>query len=67
MKIDTFLLERNQSEYENEVEINLTESGVHPQTVRALLTCAELDRFLDLPIAYGYTEGTPELREAIAS
>jgi aspartate/methionine/tyrosine aminotransferase len=65
--IQTFLLERNQSEFENEVEINLTESGVHPQTVRELLAGAELDAFLDLPISYGYTEGTPELREAIAS
>jgi len=29
MKIETFLLERTQSLYENEVEYNLTESGVH--------------------------------------
>lgn len=67
MDIDTFLLERNQSEYENHVEINLTESGVHPQTVRDLLDDAELDAFLSLPINYGHTEGTPELRDAIAS
>lgn len=67
MKIETFLLERNQSEYENEVEINLTESGVHPLTVRDLLAGDDLEAFLDLPISYGYTEGTPELRNAIAS
>lgn len=67
MKIDTFLLERNQSEYENEVEINLTESGVHASGVRELLEGDDIDRFLDVSIGYGYTEGTPALREAIAS
>jgi aspartate/methionine/tyrosine aminotransferase len=67
MDIETFLLERNQSEFENEVEINLTESGVHPLTVRGLLDDAELREFLALPISYGHTEGTPALRRAIAS
>ena len=38
MDIETFLLERNQSLYENEVEINLTESGVEPLTISELLT-----------------------------
>jgi aspartate/methionine/tyrosine aminotransferase len=66
MDIQTFLLERNQSEFENEVEINLTESGVHPQTIRELLDPDELDEYLSLPINYGYTEGTPALRDAIA-
>ena len=48
MKIDTFVLERSQSLYENTVEINLTESGVEPMTLRELLRPGELDALLDL-------------------
>jgi aspartate/methionine/tyrosine aminotransferase len=65
--IPTFLLERNQSEFENQVEINLTESGVHPQSVGELLKGEDLSRFLQLRVGYGHTEYTPELREAIAT
>ena len=67
MKIDTFQLERNQSLYENSVEINLTESGVEPMTLAELLSPEELDALLNLRLGYNYTEGTPELRAAIAS
>lgn len=66
MDIETFLLERNQTLYENEVEFNLTESGVHPYTVRELLEPGELDGLLDTPLGYGYTDGQPGLRSAIA-
>jgi aspartate/methionine/tyrosine aminotransferase len=67
VKIDTFVLERSQSLYENTVEINLTESGVEPMTLRELLRPGELDALLDLRLGYNHTEGTPELRAAIAS
>lgn len=67
MKIETFLLERNQTLYENEVEINLTESGVHPYTARELLDSDELNDLLDTPLGYGYTDGTPKLRQAVAA
>ncbi len=67
MKIDTFLLERNQSLYENEVEINLTESGVEPLTLGELLSPAEVAVLMQLRLGYNYTEGTPELRRAIAT
>jgi len=67
MEFETFLLERNQSLYENQVEINLTESGVHPFSLREFLEPDELQALLDLPLGYGHTEGTPELRDAIAS
>jgi hypothetical protein len=43
MDIEEFTLERVQSRYENEVEINLTESGIHPFTLRELLTQDEID------------------------
>ena len=66
-KIDTFLLERNQSLYENDVEINLTESGVEPLTLSELLTPSQLDELQHVRLGYNYTEGTPELRSAIAT
>jgi len=64
--LDTFLLERMQTLYENAVEINLTESGVKPMTLRSFLTAAEREEVLDLSQGYGHTDGTPELRQAIA-
>lgn len=67
MEIETFLLERNQSLYENEVEINLTESGVEPLTIGELLSPAEQAELARLRLGYNYTEGSPELRAAIAS
>ncbi len=65
--IDTFLLERNQSLYENSVEINLTESGVEPLTLSELLSPDELRELHSIRLGYNYTEGTPELRAAIAT
>ncbi len=67
MKIEEFTLERYQSLWENKVEINLTESGVHPYTLRELLTDDEIERVLDIRLGYGWTNGSPELRERIAS
>jgi aspartate/methionine/tyrosine aminotransferase len=66
MQIETFLLERNQSLYENQVEINLTESGVHALSMRELLARDEIEEILDLSLGYGYTEGTPAARDAVA-
>jgi hypothetical protein len=64
--LETFLLERMQTLYENTVEINLTESGVKPMTLRSFLTAAEREEVLDLSQGYGHTDGTPALRKAIA-
>ena len=36
MKFEEFQLERNQSTWENKVDYNLTESGVHPGTLKTL-------------------------------
>lgn len=66
MKIDLFQLERNQSLYENQVEYNLTESGVHPCTLRELLDETAIDQLLNIPLGYGYTEGRPQLRQAVS-
>jgi aspartate/methionine/tyrosine aminotransferase len=65
--IETFLLERNQTLYENDVEFNLTESGVHPCSMREILTAEEISSLANLPLGYGYTDGRPALRAAIAS
>lgn len=61
-----FDLERWQSTYENEVEFNLSESGVHPLTLgelRALCGDVDLD---DVALGYGQTNGSVELRARIA-
>ena len=65
MKIEEFELERLQSLWENEVEINLTESGVHPYTLRELLTPDEISDLLDLRLTYGWTNGSPDLRDSV--
>lgn len=60
-----FELERIQSLYENTVEFNLTESGVHPYTLRELLTEEERGQLMDLSLGYGQTNGSIPLREVI--
>ncbi|WP_157961352.1 aminotransferase class I/II-fold pyridoxal phosphate-dependent enzyme [Microvirga flavescens] len=67
MEFDTFLMERNQTLFENDVEINLTESGVHPCTIEDILPASEAQALLKLPLGYGWTDGRPDLRQAIAS
>ncbi len=67
MKFEVFQMERMQSTYENLVQYNLSESGVHPLTLRELLSYSgEKDEHLDVRLGYGYTNGTPELRQLIA-
>jgi aspartate/methionine/tyrosine aminotransferase len=66
MRFPTFQLERNQTLYENAVEINLTESGVHPCTVGEILDEREIAALGRVALSHGYTEGSPALRRAIA-
>ena len=66
MQIEEFKLERLQSLWENRVEINLTESGVLPYSLRELLDPDEQNELLDLRLTYGWTNGEPDLRSAIA-
>ena len=65
MDIEEFKLERLQSLWENEVEINLTESGVHPLTLRELMSDGEIQELLNLRLTYGWTNGSPDLRDAV--
>ena len=67
MKFEEFQLERNQSTWENKVDYNLTESGVHPGTIKSLFDSDFIQKIENTEITYGFTEGSPELRESIAS
>lgn len=68
MKLEPFAMERLQSVWENRVAWNLSESGVHPLRAEELLDSPE-DRIalLTQELGYGQTNGTPELRAAIAA
>jgi hypothetical protein len=67
VKIETFEMERMQSTWENIVEFDLSESGVLPVTLRELSGMGfDLDWALDTPLTYSQSNGTPELREALA-
>ena len=66
MKFELFDLERNQSLFENEVDYNLSESGVHPLKMSEILTDDEQRELLNKNLYYGYTNGTPELRQRVA-
>jgi aspartate/methionine/tyrosine aminotransferase len=68
MRVEQFAMERMQSTYENEVEFNLSESGVRPLTPRELIEdTVGLEGLLDQRLVYTQSNGTPELRSAIAA
>lgn len=68
MKLEPFAMERMQSTYENEVEFNLSESGVYPLSVRELLSDPhDWDTILDQPLVYTQSNGTRELRARVAA
>lgn len=61
-------MERMQSTWENQVAYNLSESGVHPPSVRALLDDeTEAAALLEERLVYPQSNGTPALRAAIAA
>lgn len=66
MKLQEFTLERIQSLYENLVELNLSDSGVHPYKLKELLTPEQCQEVLELELGYGWTNGMTELRQSIA-
>jgi aspartate/methionine/tyrosine aminotransferase len=66
MNIGIFKMERMQSTWENVVDYNLSESGVHPLNLKGLLTPAELEDLTGIEIGYTQTNGTVGLREQIA-
>jgi hypothetical protein len=67
MRIDLFHMERTQCLYENEVQFNLSESGVDPLRVDDLLGGAQDVAWLrGLSLKYPASMGTDLLRERIA-
>ena len=69
MPFVTFDLERWQSTWENRVRFNLSESGVHPLSVRELIALAgaSADPLLDVRLGYSQSNGTDTLRARIAA
>jgi len=68
MRLEPFAMERLQSTWENRVAWNLAESGVHPLRLEELAVSQE-DRaaLFGQELGYTQTNGTHELRAAIAS
>jgi len=64
-----FVMERMMSKWENVVDVNLTESGVHPMTLGELLAMDGRDAgsLADISFHYPQGNGVLELRETIAS
>jgi len=68
VRIDLFRMERTQCLYENEVEFNLSESGVLPLRVEEVLQTSKASAdFLALGLKYPESDGSEELREHIAA
>jgi aspartate/methionine/tyrosine aminotransferase len=67
MKLEAFAMERLQSEWENRVRHNLSESGVHPMNVAELLAGEGLEALLSQRLVYIQSNGTGELRARIAA
>ena len=66
---EPFLMEQMMSEWENVVDVNLSESGVHPMTLGELLAMngQEPNDLAGIGQFYPQANGTPELRETIAA
>jgi aspartate/methionine/tyrosine aminotransferase len=64
-----FVMERMMSAHEQDVEYNLTESGVHPITLGQLLADDPdyITHLLATELNYPHVNGIPELRENIAA
>jgi aspartate/methionine/tyrosine aminotransferase len=68
LKIPQFEMERMQSTWENVVEMDMSESGVRPVTLRELAGMGlDLDAILDMPLGYSQSNGTIPLRESLAA
>src|SRR5215467_13049515 len=60
-------MERMQSTWENLVELDMSESGVRPVTLRELGEMGlDLDAILGMPLGYSQSNGTIPLRESLA-
>jgi aspartate/methionine/tyrosine aminotransferase len=68
VKIAEFEMERMQSTWENVVEMDMSESGVRPVTLREMAEMGlDIDALLDTPLGYSQSNGTILLRETLAA
>ena len=68
MKIEKFEMERMQSTWENIVEMDMSESGVRPVSLREMAEMGlDLDSILSMPLGYSQSNGTIALRETLAA
>lgn len=68
MKIDLFEMERMQSTWENVVELDMSESGVRPVSLREMAEMGlDLDAILEMPLGYSQSNGTVALREELCA
>jgi hypothetical protein len=67
MRLEPFAMERMQSEWENRVRHNLSESGVHPMAPGELLAPEEREELLQQKLVYVQSNGSEGLRSAIAA
>ena len=68
MRVPRFAMERMQSTYENLVDYNLSESGVHPMRLEELVEDpADRAGLLSQELVYPQSNGTIELRERVAA
>jgi len=68
VEFQPFEMERMMSKWENVVEYNLSESGVHPLSVREFVEDpAVIEQLLTTPLHYPQANGIIELRERIAA
>ena len=68
MNFEPFELERLLSDWEQTVEFNFAESGVHPVSLGELLQLSDIDikEFLETPLNYPEVNGEASLRKKIA-
>jgi aspartate/methionine/tyrosine aminotransferase len=67
MIIDEFVMERWQSNWEHEVDYNISESGVKSLATEELLNPEELQRLAQTRLGYIQTDGTKPLKETICA
>jgi len=68
-QFEPFAIERMMGKWENVVDVNLSESGVHPMTLAELLAMngSGVEVLADVEINYPQANGLPELRRTIAA
>ncbi|HDP98627.1 MAG TPA: aminotransferase class I/II-fold pyridoxal phosphate-dependent enzyme [bacterium] len=67
MRFLPFEMERYQSLWENIVDYNLSESGIHPLQLNELISNGSFTKIMETPLGYNQTNGSHELRELIAA